>query len=193
MSWALITTQCNTEPSVARILVQKQVAHHLFLQRKKYVIRGSVVERLVPFFPRYIFVQPGDRWREIRDIAGVCSFVRFGDSYPESVTDDTVNALVDASVSDIFPLGEISGRFKKGDRVRISGDNSIFGTVGIFQHLVKSDRAYILLPWFNKQMVGTEVDEADLDKLQAKSPRYNIRSARRRRSRMNARLNSAQA
>jgi transcriptional antiterminator RfaH len=160
--WALAATQPNAEDSVVALLTKKQLSSHLFKLRKNVIHQGRAVERLVPAFPRYIFVDIDNHWRAVRDIAGVVGFVHFGSNDPEIVDERVVDGLVAQTVDDIFPMVLPPSRFKQGDNVAIGGMGPVAGHVGIYQHALDGGRACLLFDWMGR-WCPAEVDERDLE------------------------------
>jgi transcription antitermination factor NusG len=162
MGWVLVVTQTNAEQGVVTWLAQMQLAHHLFMVRRKTVIAGVVVDQLAPAFPRYVFVDPEEKWRAIRELNGVAHFVRFGDNDPEVVADEIVHHLVAVTEGDVFPVTAVTSRFHYGDRVRIAGASPFWGYEGIFSHALGDMRAAVLIEAMGRK-IQLPLDERDIE------------------------------
>ena len=176
----LVVTQTNAEQRVIARLAQMQLAHHLFMVRRKTVVAGQVVEQLAPAYPRYVFVDPQEQWRSIRELTGVAHFVRFGNNEPEVVSDEIVEGLVAATADDVFPATAISSRFHYGDRIRISGANPFWGCEGIYSHALGDMRAAVLIEAMGRK-IQLPLDERDIELVIKK--RRRKRDRRRQKSR----------
>lgn len=160
-------TAPNLESRTTVIFTRLKYEHHLFCHRIRSVIRGRVIERLRPAFPRYIFVKivADVMWREVMDIGGG----RFVRSYeyglPVIVPQHEIDDLVQRQQDGVLPNPLLS-RFQFGDQVRIVGEyNFAFGNVGVYQYPVAAGRALVLLPWFNGAWSRTEIDERDVERV----------------------------
>ena len=59
MPWAMVVTAPNSEHIVSRELRDRHgIPHHYFKRMTTRVHRGRVIDKLLPAFPRYIFVPP---------------------------------------------------------------------------------------------------------------------------------------
>ncbi len=179
----MVTTAPNAEMRVSRMLSCLSFDHRLFKMNRKTVIRGKVLDTLVPLFPRYIFIRAFHQWEFVRSLSGVADFVRWG---KEIITINSQEVEKLEEVSDknhVIPgIEALHAKFKYGDSVRVSDMTSmVFGVEGVYQHSLGNDRAYVLLPWFNGQLVGTVVDERLLEVKEAKSHRTRHRGHTRSR------------
>ncbi len=198
MTWSLALSTPNAEDAVSAALTLRSIPHHIFRLRKKVAYRGRVVERLVPAFSRYVFV-PYENCGTIASdpehggVIGVTGLVKFGDQWPEHISDAIVSELISRCPdrNDVLPSPIDSTNdptvFRFGDRVRVTGDNSlVFGSVGVYKENVAVGKAFVLLPWFNG-MTQTLVNEVDLEKIgprsENKSESRNNRRKRRHHSR----------
>lgn len=168
--WALAVTRPRAELVVSDRLRRQDLEHCVFRQRVSHISRGRRIERLVPAFPRYIFVRVCDRiWRyvlELRDRNGidlVHDFVRMSDNLPVIVAPEVVDHLRATATDDILPIEVSQARFKFGDRVRISAGRSVTtGSEAIYQYTARPGRVCVLLPWLGR-LVSTEVDDNEIE------------------------------
>ena len=150
MNWALATIVPNCEHRVGAELRRRNLPHHIFRIKQRVVARGRVVDRLVPAFPRYVFVPAQECWETVRKVADFTGLV-------SASCDQVVSDLTARAPNGVLPS---TPRLSVGDRVRVA----MLGSVGIFQRFVGMDKACVLLPWFNR-MVETVVYEKDLEKV----------------------------
>jgi len=183
MSWQLVTTAPNAEMRVSRMLDCLNFEHRIYRFRRKIALRGKVVDHLAPLFPRYIFIKALRCWDLVRSITGVVDFVRWDGAIVDVASQEMTRLESMANSQHVLFVEPSVGKFKPGERIRIVGLNSlVFGMNGIYQHAVGADKAYVLLPWFNGQLTGTVVDEADVEKVES---RVRKKRSRRRRNRSN--------
>jgi transcription antitermination factor NusG len=179
VGWVLVVTQSNVEQAVVAKLAQLQFAHHLFMLRRNAVVAGRVVEQLAPAFPRYVFVDPEEQWREIKELNGVAHFVRFGDNAPEVVSDTVVDRLVAATLNDVFPAAVEFSKFRVGDKVRICGASPFWGNEGIYSHSLGDMRAAVLIDGMGRKM-SISLDERDIELVVRRNKRKRNGTRRRR-------------
>ncbi len=121
-----------------------------------------MVERLLPIFPRYVFVPYDMRWDVRRTVRGVCGLVAFGSVEARVPGTEVERWQLRCDVNDILlmPLETKAPRFMLGDRVDIVGDGPLVGRSGIYQCTL-DDRACILVECFGQQ-TSTWIAEDDL-------------------------------
>jgi transcription antitermination factor NusG len=154
----------NAEGAVSALLSARAIEHHVFRIKRNVIKRGRVVDVLPPAFPRYIFIQNQDCSRVRNEITDVVGLVRFGDNFPEEMTEDVVDGLRARCYqdSDILTVDvPDSTRFKLGDWVDVIGVGSAFGHHGLYQYALPLGRACVWFDWMG-QMVPVDVDERDL-------------------------------
>jgi transcriptional antiterminator RfaH len=109
--------------------------------------RGRWVERIVPLFPRYLFVQLDlacQSLAPVRSTLGVASLVRFG-AEPKAVPNSIVDSLVDRAdpESGLHRLNS-DRALTRGTRVNVVA-GAFEGLDGIFDREAGEDRAVVLL------------------------------------------------
>lgn len=173
MSYQLIMVAPNMEASVSRVLTSLDLEHWIFRIRRRVIYRGQIVERIAPVFPGYIFVFARNAWVTIRNIIGVRGFVRFGsrlqDVPPRVITD--LRAQSDEQGVLSWQMPEYEAPFQSGDLVSVLLSQ---GTTlqGVFQHLLSSERAVILLDWMGRMVpVSVNVSECKLVVASKRKPR----------------------
>ncbi|MFZ0916671.1 MAG: transcription termination/antitermination NusG family protein, partial [Candidatus Udaeobacter sp.] len=194
MTWSLATTHPNIETRVAAKLVAAGVHLQLFFVKTLIVVRGVIVHRFRPAFPRYLFVRAEHNWREILDLSrdvygrGLSGFLTNTEGRPLSVHDSAVDALLQRSVvvndKHVLDVPPKVGKFKFGDNVQIIGNSLISGRKGLFQHLSGDDVYAMVLIDVMGRHVPFRVPEAELvsTPLRVPQPRKRKRNWKERRA-----------
>lgn len=180
--WVLATTAPNTEARASKTLGRFGFEHHVFWVKQRSVRRGTVSEKLVPAFPRYVFAKCVDFSYIQLKCPDVQRLVSFGADTAEVVPCEAISELLDrCGPGNILDYEESleQTRFQRGERVRVVR-NAAFGTIGIFQEMVSRGKAAVLLPWFGSY-VRSIVDEVDLEKAEKRGKRAGKRLGRHRR------------
>lgn len=128
--------------------------------------RGRIVERLIPIFPRYIFVACDGAWSLVRDIIGVLDFVRTSSEFHTiAPVDAVVERLLDlADAEDTLPIPEkpLISRFQSGERVLITGASMLAGQHAVFVRLLAEHEAVVDIDGMGR-MLPVPVDDRDLE------------------------------
>jgi transcription antitermination factor NusG len=184
--WTLAVTAVNAERLVSDDLARLSYDHIMFKRRASAVHRGRVVERILPAFPRYIFVPTKQCWDVLRDASKVLGLVMFGGEIgvvPGRVVDEL---LARCGGTDVLPPEAIPEPFQRGDRVIVSGYGPASGHQAVYQGLADGGRLRLEFDWFGRY-VPVDVDIRDVSSLSSvPSPK---RRRKRRRSRKGSRLN----
>lgn len=177
-SWALGTTQPNCEAKTGGLLSRHGVAHQIFYTMTRRVVRGRVCDLRVPAFPRYMFLESPHNFR-LLEFAGITSFLR---SSVGDVADATrvIEGLRARAVDGILPSPPIDSGFRFGAPVLVIGDSSMAGRTGIFQYMIKRDRACIAVDIFGR-MVNVDVDMREIEPHEPRRRRRRDRDDGRRR------------
>lgn len=153
--WFAIQTHTMKE-QVAKINFENQ-GFKVYLPLVKVVQRHArcVFHVKRAFFYGYLFLHlsPAERkWETISGTRGAVKPVRFGGYYPP-VPDRVIEELYShEDENGLISLDKINnGRFKQGDKVKISSHGSIEYT-GIFKAKQSNDRALILLDILKRQV-----------------------------------------
>jgi transcriptional antiterminator RfaH len=143
----LIHTKASAE-SVAQVNLERQ-GYEIYLPRLLQARgwRGSRRERIVPLFPRYLFLRLREGCQAlapVRSSAGVSAVVRFGSSY--AVVADEVIAGLHSRADPMTGLHRLSGpeKLMRGAAVRLAA-GPFDGLEGIFQRQDGDERAVVLL------------------------------------------------
>jgi transcription antitermination factor NusG len=180
LGWALATTWPNGERRVCDELAKREVAFHAFKRKILVAHRGCLLEKLVPAFPRYVFVPFSICWDVVRQIVGVVSLVSF-DNKPALVRSSIVEDLKARSINDVLIEDEVrsTSKFNYGDEVVLINLTSTFTQVGKYHHSDGTGRAVVILEWMGRS-IFVNVDECDLA-LKVKSFKQKRRNRQRRR------------
>jgi transcriptional antiterminator RfaH len=144
--WYLIHTKPSSE-LVAETNLQRQ-GYEIYLPRLiQSSFRGSRQERVVPLFPRYLFLRLSEGLQSlgpIRSSVGVAGVVRFGSSYAV-VADGVLNSLrARGEQGSGFHRLAVRPPLRFGTRVRVT--SGLFdGLEGVFERESGADRVVLLL------------------------------------------------
>lgn len=177
--WALAVTVPQNEFLVCRELRDRfQLPHHFFLQNKRLVLRGQVIQRPVPAFPRYILVPFEAAWEVIRQCWRVIDLVHFGEQVapvPQAEVDRLL-ARCQGVGDHVLPAVEVPEPFKLGETVQVGGYGVMSGHSGIYQHRVDDGKLCVLFEWGGR-WVPIDVDERDVSAVVAVE---RVRKARKK-------------
>lgn len=144
--WYLVHTKPSAE-EVARQNLERQ-GYGVYLPRVvTRAWRGDVaVERIVPLFPRYVFLQLQEGRQSlapVRSSIGVANVVRFGSEYA-GVSESVITTLQERAdpLTGLHRLA--SQRLEAGDVVRIRM-GPFEGLEGVFERESGADRVIVLL------------------------------------------------
>lgn len=182
--WALATTYPNTEFRVASALHDRGLPFHFFTRRLLTAHRGTLRERLVPAFPRYIFVPFAACWELLRDISDIVSIVMFEKGKAASVRQPVIEKLVSLCVDGVLAEPATAARFNAGDEITVTGIDGMLSQKGRFHHDCGDGRSVVLLDWMGRE-VFVSVNDADLSK-----PKLTENKRKRRRRKRNKRNQS---
>jgi transcription antitermination factor NusG len=147
-----------------------EIEHRIFFLR--------VGDAIKPIFPGYVFVNV-DNFDFMRTISNILGFVRT-DGQAVNVAHVVEQLDRESRGSNILPH-TIRPRFKEGDLVQVQAIGHVaFSRVGKFQRYMDSNRAVVLMAWFDR-FVPTVLDQRDLE-----HARHNPRRCRRKRVRRRA-------
>lgn len=181
MVWAIVVTRHNQEAKTNEALKDLQLCSRLFRLRKEIVHKGLVVQKLLPAFPRYVFVEPKTLWRSILDLPSVIQFVKASlpgidgepsdEVAPAIITDEVVASLEKRSDHEFILFDDdrrprLIKRFQFGDRVRITNKYNPFAIHPATYH--GTDQITISLLG---RLTVVNVDEAELELVERPSGR----------------------
>jgi transcriptional antiterminator RfaH len=152
LRWFVVLTKPASE-QVAQVNLERQ-GFRVYSPRLSRPLfqRGRWVDRIVPLFPRYVFVQldvARQSLSPVRSTSGVAALVRFGGE-PKVVP----NVIVDSLIGRADPesgLHHLSDRaFKRGAPVSIVA-GAFSGLDGVFEREAGEERAVVLLHLLGQQ------------------------------------------
>jgi transcriptional antiterminator RfaH len=150
MSWLVVHTKPRLESEALLQLQRQGYQAYLPQLRIETVRRGKFDERLIPLFPRYLFVRspedPRQSWGPIRYTRGVQRLVSFG--HEPALMDDGVVEWIKSEESRqaTQPL------FAAGEAVQIT-KGPFIGLEGVFQMTNGEQRALVLIEILSKPVV----------------------------------------
>ena len=152
--WYLVHTKPLAEKT-ARANLERQ-GYAIYLPQLVQVTRRRQrwSNRIVPLFPRYLFLQLNSGRQSLRPVhstVGVCNIVRFGMRC--AVVRDEVLEELRARADPATGLHRLqaAARFTRGTRVRITA-GPFCGINGIFEHAHGAERVTILLNLLGQEM-----------------------------------------
>jgi transcriptional antiterminator RfaH len=147
LRWYLIHTKPSAE-GIAQANLERQ-GYEIYLPRllQSSLRRRARHERIVPLFPRYLFLRLREGCQPlapVRSSAGVSSVVRFGSRYGV-VADDVIGKLR-SRADPLTGLHRLTSPtpLARGDAVRLAA-GPFDGLEGIFQRSDGDERAVVLL------------------------------------------------
>lgn len=163
--WALALTQPNAEHIASVNLERQKFPHHVFKIRSRAVVRGKMVERASPAFPRYIFVFIEDTWRALRGTRGISDVVRCGETLAR-VPEPVMNTLLARADGEGFlrddPRMMHADKFEHGENVRVT-EGVFSGFKAVFDCRTGEERVRVLLSYMNR-LVTVEVQDSVLQR-----------------------------
>jgi transcription antitermination factor NusG len=169
MTWRLAVSAPGAERAVAERLARQQLPHHIFRHAERRVLRGRAQDRLVPTFPRYVFIwsPPGsDALHAVRETYQVVAMVN--GTVPQQIMDSLL-ARADRDAIICFPKAEEAERFLPGERVRVAG-GPYQGFDAIWSCRTGAARCRVLLGMMGRQ-VPIDMDDAWLEAARERGPR----------------------
>lgn len=144
--WMLVRTKTGRE-NWARINCENQ-AMETWLPRTSQIGKG----KLVPVFPGYLFVRPGDRWPKLRSTYGVLDIVSNG-GVPLYVPKAVMRALrKNVDEDGLFRLPKDTRDPEKGDVVEIQ-IGPWKNHFGVYDGMSASGRNRVLLEFMGQDIV----------------------------------------
>lgn len=153
-SWSVIHTQPLKEIVAKQHLIAQ--GYEVYLPRFKKLCKHArkVEEKLVPLFPRYIFVKADldvCQWRSINGTRGVSYLLMSSDLNPAKVPDFIIGELKAQEITDgIVPINSLVN-FIKGEKIRIT-EGVFKDQIATFEFLDDKSRAQLLLNFMGRQM-----------------------------------------
>jgi transcription antitermination factor NusG len=136
--WSVVVTRPHHEARACEHLARQ--AYDFYLPKIK------VAKRVVPLFPRYVFVGIGERWYSLLGTFGI-SCVLFSSGRPAVVANkivDELRGMEDKSGLVVLPAKQDPTRLQIGQPVRITG-GCFAGLTGLYQGASARQRERVLL------------------------------------------------
>lgn len=180
VDWTLAVTHPNAERLVSEDLKRLSYDHICFKRRASAVHRGRVIERVLPAFPRYVFIHTASCWDVLRDASKVLGLVMFGDRVGV-LRQPVIDRLLDrCGGTDVLPPEEIPEPFQRGDRVIVNGYGPASGHQAVYQGVAEDGRLRLEFDWFGRY-VPIDVDMRDVSVISSLPPPTKKRKRRKRR------------
>lgn len=177
--WNLAVTHPNAEGLVVKDLKRLSYDHICFRRRASAVHRGRVIERILPAFPRYIFINPIQCWDVLRDATRVLGLVMFGGEIGV-VPGREVDKLIErCGGTHMLPPEAIPEPFQRGDRVVVGGYGPASGHQAVYQGVAEDGRLRLEFEWLGRY-VPVDVDMRDVSVISSPT---NLTKKRRRKRR----------
>lgn len=157
ISWCVAHTQPSKELVAQQHLLDQ--GYEVYVPRFKKICRHArkVEEKLVPLFPRYIFVGmdlSSARWRSVNSTRGVSHLLMSNDLNPAKVPTRIIGDLRAQEIGDgIVPVASLVN-FVKGEKVRIL-EGAFADQIGIYDSMDDKSRVQLLLTFMGREMKMT--------------------------------------
>ena len=157
ITWCVAHTQPSKELVAQQHLLDQ--GFEVYMPRFKKTARHArkVEEKLVPLFPRYIFVGmdlSSARWRSVNGTLGISHLLMSNDLNPAKVSTRIIEDLRAQEIGDgIVPVASLVN-FVKGEKVRIL-DGAFTDQTAIFESMDDKSRVQLLLTFMGREMKMT--------------------------------------
>jgi len=157
ITWCVAHTQPLKEPAAKQHLLAQ--GYEVYMPRFKKICRHArkVEEKLVPLFPRYIFVGmdlSSARWRSVNGTRGVSHLLMTNDLNPAKVATRVIDDLRSQEITEgIVPVSSLVN-FVKGENVRIL-DGAFKDQTAIFESMDDKSRVQLLLTFMGREITMT--------------------------------------
>lgn len=154
ITWCVAHTQPLKELVAKQNLLNQ--GYDVYLPRFKKICRHArkTEEKMIPLFPRYIFVGmdlESAEWRSVNGTRGVSHLLMRDELRPARVSADTVAQLRSQEIAEgVVSVASLMA-FTKGDRVRIA-DGAFKDQIAIFESMDDQSRIQLLLNFMDKEL-----------------------------------------
>jgi transcriptional antiterminator RfaH len=154
ITWCVAHTQPLKELVAQQHLLDQ--GYEVYMPRFKKTVRHArkVEEKLVPLFPRYIFIGmdlDSARWRSVNGTRGVSHLLMSNDLNPATVLTWIIDDLRAQEVGGgIVPVASLVS-FVKGDKVRVL-DGAFADQMMVFESMDDKSRVQLLLTFMGREM-----------------------------------------
>ncbi len=157
ISWCVAYTQPLKELVAQQHLLDQ--GFEVYMPRFKKTVRHArkVEEKLLPLFPRYIFIGmdlEAARWRSVNGTRGVSHLLMSNDLNPAKVPTRIIDDLRAQEIGDgIVPVASLVN-FVKGEKVRIV-EGPLTDQIAVFESMDDKSRVQLLLTFMGREMKMT--------------------------------------
>jgi transcriptional antiterminator RfaH len=154
ITWCVAHTHPLKESVAQQNLLDQ--GYEVYVPRFKKICRHArkVEEKLMPLFPRYIFVGmdfASALWRNINGTRGVSYVVMGGENTPSKVPASIIHELQSQEVSEgVLPLSSIL-TFSKGEKIRVI-EGVFADQMAVFESMDDKSRVQVLLTFMGREM-----------------------------------------
>lgn len=151
--WAVAVTEPLAEARAA--FHAKRTGFDVYLPKYR-----TAKNRIVPLFPRYLFVDPLGAWRRLLSTVGITSVILDG-VQPATLSDDCIDSIRKrCDRNDIFIAPPKPPTFRRGQIVRVDC-GPMQGLNGIVRRMRGRDRVEILIQMLGRKS-AVHIYEGDL-------------------------------
>lgn len=154
ITWCVAHTQPSKELVAKQHLLDQ--GYEAYLPRFKKICRHArkIEERLVPLFPRYIFIGmdlSSAKWGNINNTRGISYLLMSDTTNPAKVPTPVINELRAQEIGEsiVAPLSLIN--FIKGKKVRVL-EGAFREQIAIFESMDDKSRVQLLLTFMGREM-----------------------------------------
>jgi transcriptional antiterminator RfaH len=140
--WCCARTELRREATASHFLALSGFTTYTPKLRELRARNGWKVERVVPLFPSYIFVEITDGWWDARWCVGVLSLIMAGDR-PAPVADSIIDEIRSRERNGAVTLPRRSG-LRIGEPIKVSG-GLFAGHLGLYAGQRAHERVLVLL------------------------------------------------
>lgn len=157
ITWCVAHTQPLKE-SVAKHHLLDQ-GYEVYMPRFKKIVRHArkVEEKIVPLFPRYIFIGmdlSSTRWRSVNGTRGVSHLLMSNDLNPAKVPARIIDDLRFQEIEDGIVSVASLVNFVKGEKIRIL-DGVFADQIAVFESMDDKSRVQLLLTFMGREVKMT--------------------------------------
>jgi transcriptional antiterminator RfaH len=154
MTWCVVHTRPLKENVAKAHLLQQ--GYQVYFPKLKKTCRHArrIEEKLVPLFPRYIFVGLQlaiSKWRSINGTRGVSSLLMCDDLHPAEVPFHIIEQLQSQEEEKEVVAASSLMTFVKGDKVRIL-EGAFQDQLAVYHSMSDSHRIQLLLNFMGREM-----------------------------------------
>lgn len=154
INWYVIYSQASKESVAERHLKDQGFTVYLPRFLKTHSHARKVEEKLVPLFPRYLFVKMNPLvipWRSINGTRGVCHLLTTSEGFPCPLPDNAIEDLqAQESQKGHIPIAGLLS-LAENQKIRVT-EGAFKGQEGLFQTMDDRSRVRILLDFMGRTM-----------------------------------------